>query len=89
MDEKVKQEGRSAGRRRGTTRVSRKNQITIPVAALRTARLSPGDAVSVEATGVGQVVLTRVDALVDRYAGALDTGGRLRGQVEKLREEWR
>jgi hypothetical protein len=35
------------------------------------------------------VVLTRIDELIDRYSGCLDTGGDLRKQVEGLREEWR
>ena len=43
----------------------------------------------VEAEGAGRVVLTRIDELVDRYAGCLKTGGELREQVEGLREEWR
>jgi hypothetical protein len=43
----------------------------------------------VEALGAGHVVLTRVDELITRYGGALDTGGSLRRQVEELREEWR
>ena len=77
------------GRRRGTTRVSRKNQVTLPVAALREAGLEPGDIVRVEATGAGRVILTRVDELLARYAGALDTGGALRRRVGELREEWR
>ena len=43
----------------------------------------------VEAEGAGQVLLTRVDELLDRYSGCLQTGGGLRRQVEGLREEWR
>jgi bifunctional DNA-binding transcriptional regulator/antitoxin component of YhaV-PrlF toxin-antitoxin module len=62
--------------------------VTLPVAALRVAGLGPGDVVRVEATRRGQVVLSRVEDLVERYSGALDTGGRLRGQVEELRNEW-
>lgn len=78
-----------AGTAPRTTRVSRKNQITIPVAALRAAGLGPGDVLRVEALGAGRVALTRVDELLERYAGALDTGGRFRGRVDALREEWR
>jgi bifunctional DNA-binding transcriptional regulator/antitoxin component of YhaV-PrlF toxin-antitoxin module len=69
-------------------RISSKNQITIPVAALRSAGFHAGDVVRVEATGAGQVTLTRLDELVDRYSGALRTGGRLRDQAAALREEW-
>jgi hypothetical protein len=49
----------------------------------------PGDILKVEAEGVGRVVLTRVDELIDRYSGCLETGGDLRGRVKGLREEWR
>jgi bifunctional DNA-binding transcriptional regulator/antitoxin component of YhaV-PrlF toxin-antitoxin module len=69
-------------------RISSKNQITIPVAALRTAGFAAGDVVRVEASGAGQVVLTKLDELVDRYSGALQTGGRLREQAQALRDEW-
>ncbi len=71
------------------TRVSPKHQVTIPVDALRSAGLAPGDALKVEATGAGRVILTRVDELVDRYSGSIDSGGKLRQRVEGLREEWR
>ena len=71
------------------TRISSKHQVTIPVAAFRSAGFEPGDTLKVEADGAGRVVLTRIDELVDRYSGCLDTGGDLRRQVEGLREEWR
>ena len=71
-----------------TTKVSRKNQITIPAAELRAAGLGPGDVLRVEALGAGRVALTRLDELLGRYAGALDSQGRLRRQVDDLREEW-
>ncbi len=75
--------------RKQTTKVSSKNQVTIPVAELRAAGLSPGDVVRVETVGAGQVVLTRLDELLTRYRGALDTGGELRRGVDRLRDEWR
>ncbi len=56
-------------RRRGVTRISRKNQATIPVDALRQAGLKPGDELIVEAAGAGRVVLVRAVDLVDRHAG--------------------
>jgi AbrB family looped-hinge helix DNA binding protein len=71
------------------TRVSSKHQVTIPAAAFRGAGLEPGDRLKVEAEGAGRVVLTRVDELVDRYSGQLETDGDLRERVEGLREEWR
>jgi bifunctional DNA-binding transcriptional regulator/antitoxin component of YhaV-PrlF toxin-antitoxin module len=82
IEEKVK-------KRLGQTRVSAKHQVTIPVQALRSAGLEPGDVLRVQADGAGRVLLTRVDELVDRYSGCLDTGGDLREQVKGLRDEWR
>ena len=74
---------------RNQTKVSRKHQVTIPAGAFRTAGLEPGDTLRVEADGAGRIVLTRIDELLDRYSGCLDTGGGLRKQVEGLRGEWR
>lgn len=79
MTEKVKNQ----------TRVSSKHQVTIPAGAFRMAGFEPGDTLKVEAEGAGRVVLTRVDELIDRYSGCLDTGGDLREHVEGLRGEWR
>jgi bifunctional DNA-binding transcriptional regulator/antitoxin component of YhaV-PrlF toxin-antitoxin module len=78
-----------SGRRRGQTKVSSKHQVTIPVGAFREAGLAAGDTLRVEAAGAGQIVLTRLDELLDRYSGCLDTGGGLRESVEELRREWR
>jgi AbrB family looped-hinge helix DNA binding protein len=75
-------------RRRGRTRISRKNQITIPVEALRKAGLRPGDEVRAEADGAGRIVLIREDDLIARYAGDL-TGVYTPGYLDKLRDEWR
>jgi AbrB family looped-hinge helix DNA binding protein len=74
--------------RRGRTRLSRKNQVTIPVDALRSAGLKPGDELVVEAAGAGRIVLTRADDALARYAGAL-TGAYHRGYLSELRDEWR
>jgi AbrB family looped-hinge helix DNA binding protein len=71
------------------TTVSSKHQVTIPAGAFRTAGLEPGDVLKVEADRAGRVLLTRIDELLDRYSGCMQTGGDLRGQVEGLREEWR
>jgi bifunctional DNA-binding transcriptional regulator/antitoxin component of YhaV-PrlF toxin-antitoxin module len=70
------------------TTVSSKHQVTIPLDAFRSARLEPGDVLKVEAEGAGRVVLTRLDELLDRYSGCLQTGS-LRERVKGLREEWR
>jgi AbrB family looped-hinge helix DNA binding protein len=76
-------------KQRNQTKVSSKHQVTIPAGAFHGAGLEPGDTLRVEATGAGRVVLTRLDELLDRYSGCLDTGGSLRERVEGLRGEWR
>jgi bifunctional DNA-binding transcriptional regulator/antitoxin component of YhaV-PrlF toxin-antitoxin module len=75
-------------RRRGRTRLSAKNQATIPVAALRQAGLKPGDELRVESAGAGRIVLTRVEEAIATYAGRL-TGVYPKGYLQKLRREWR
>lgn len=75
-------------RQRGRTRLSAKNQATIPVAALRRAGLRPGDELQVEAAGAGRIVLSRVEEALARYAGRL-TGVYPKGSLRKLRREWR
>jgi bifunctional DNA-binding transcriptional regulator/antitoxin component of YhaV-PrlF toxin-antitoxin module len=74
--------------RAGRSRISSKHQITIPVAAFRSAGFAAGDLVRVEAMGAGRVVLTKIDDLVERYSGSLATDGELRRSVESLRDEW-
>jgi AbrB family looped-hinge helix DNA binding protein len=76
-------------RRRDQTKVSSKHQVTIPARAFRSAGLEPGDTLRVEADGAGRIVMTKLDELLARYSGCLDTGGSLRQQVEGLRREWR
>lgn len=90
MQEKVKEPrpGRGAGRVPGRTRVSSKHQVTIPVRAFREAGLHEGDVVQVEVQGTGRILLTRFDDLIDRYAGALRTGGELGRTVRAVRDEW-
>ncbi len=75
-------------RRTGTTRISRKNQVTIPVDALRRAGLGPGDELRVESASPGRVVLSREVHPLLKYAGAL-TGAFEPGALQKLRNEWR
>lgn len=82
MAEEVKR-----ARRRGYTRLSSKNQATIPVAALEQAGLRPGDELKVEADGPGRVVLTRCENRFDKYAGAFP-GVFPPGFLEELRAEW-
>ncbi len=72
----------------GRTRVSSKHQVTIPVRAFREAGLHAGDVVQVEVQGAGRILLTRFDDLIDRYAGALSSGGELGRAVRTVRDEW-
>src|ERR1700742_3014019 len=74
---------------KGQTKISTKNQVTIPVSALRDAGMRAGDVLKAEADGAGRVVLTRVDEVLARYSGALETDGRLGDAVRGLRGEGR
>jgi len=62
--------------------------VTIPAVPFREAGLKPGDVLRVEADGGGRVVLTRIEELVNRYSGCLDTDGALRSSIDQLRKEW-
>lgn len=79
----------AGAKQRNQTKVSSKHQVTIPAGAFRSAGLEPGDTLRVDADGAGRIVLTRIDELLNRYSGCLDTGGSLRERVQGLRGEWR
>ncbi len=73
-------------RRRGTTRVSSKHQVTIPVEALARAGLRAGDRLRAEAHRPGEILLVREGDPIDRYAGSL-TGVYPDGDLDDLRRE--
>ena len=75
-------------RRRGGTRISRKNQVTLPMQALHQAGLKPGDELRVEAAGVGRLVLVRAVDLIERHAGKAP-GVYPPGYLDDIRNEWR
>jgi len=75
-------------RQRGRTRISAKNQATIPAEALKRAGLGPGDELRVEAAGSGRIVLVRTSDPIERYKGCL-TGAYPAGYLRRLRREWR
>jgi bifunctional DNA-binding transcriptional regulator/antitoxin component of YhaV-PrlF toxin-antitoxin module len=75
-------------RRRGTSRISAKHQITIPADALRAAGLEVGERVIAHADGPGRVILEREADIVDEFAGAL-SGAYDSGELDRLRDEWR
>lgn len=79
---------RTGAPRRDRTRVSSKHQVTIREPAFSAAGLRAGDEVQVRALGPGQVVLTRVDELLERYRGALPPGTFAPGWLEQQRGEW-
>jgi AbrB family looped-hinge helix DNA binding protein len=71
------------------SRVSSKNQITIPVDVLREAGLMAGDDVVIRAMGNGRIEVERADDLIARFAGSLPPGTYPSGHLEELRDEWR
>ena len=68
-------------------RVSSKNQVTIPVAAMRAAGLRPGDEVSIRPIGDGEVIIAARSSRVRRHAG-IATGIYAPGELDRLRDEW-
>lgn len=86
MAAKVKRLKQTSPRRKNVTRVSRKNQVTLPVAALAKARVKPGDRLMVEASGDGRILLVREHDVLDDFVGAVP--GLSRSNLERLRDEW-
>ncbi len=74
-------------RARGTTRVSRKNQVTLPIATLAAAHVSQGDKLRVSAKGDGRILLERFADPLDEFAGSVP-GLAAATQLEELRDEW-
>ncbi|HTN22353.1 MAG TPA: AbrB/MazE/SpoVT family DNA-binding domain-containing protein [Solirubrobacteraceae bacterium] len=68
-------------------RVSSKNQVTLPVEAMRAAGLRAGDEVTVRAIGDGEVVVAARASRVRRHAG-IARGIYRDGELERLRDEW-
>ena len=74
-------------RRKGFTRVSAKNQVTLPIDALLVAGLGPGDTLMVEAKSTGEIILRREEAPLDKYIGSMD-GMFPPNYLRDLRDEW-
>lgn len=68
-------------------RVSSKNQVTLPVDAMRQAGLRPGDEVTVRPLGDGEVIIAARGSRVRRHAG-IAAGIYPAGALDRLRDEW-
>jgi bifunctional DNA-binding transcriptional regulator/antitoxin component of YhaV-PrlF toxin-antitoxin module len=68
-------------------KVSSKNQITLPVKAMRAAGLHPGDEIEVRAAGNGEMVLAARGSRIRRHAG-IATGIYREDELDRLRAEW-
>jgi bifunctional DNA-binding transcriptional regulator/antitoxin component of YhaV-PrlF toxin-antitoxin module len=84
MNAKVK----DARRQPGATRISSKNQVTIPVQALAEAGLEAGDVVWAEVVAPGVVQLVSAESLVRRVAGAHTEVYSEGTGLDELRDEW-
>ncbi|HEY7961781.1 MAG TPA: AbrB/MazE/SpoVT family DNA-binding domain-containing protein [Solirubrobacteraceae bacterium] len=68
-------------------RLSSKNQVTLPVAAMRAAGLHAGDEVTVRPLGEGEVLVAARGSRVRRHAG-IAKGVYRDGELDRLRDEW-
>jgi bifunctional DNA-binding transcriptional regulator/antitoxin component of YhaV-PrlF toxin-antitoxin module len=68
-------------------RVSSKNQVTLPVEAMRAAGLHPGDEVTIRPIGGGEIVIARRGSRVRDHAG-IATGIYQPRELDRLRQEW-
>ncbi len=82
MTERVK-----PGRRRGYTRVSGKNQVTIPQAVLLAAHVAPGDELRVDVAADGAIRLVREQDPLEALIGSAP-GLSAHTDLERLRDEW-
>lgn len=70
------------------SKVSSKNQVTIPVEAMRAAGLHAGDEITVRPVGEGEIVIATRGSRVRRRAG-IAKGIYKDEELDQLRDEWR
>jgi bifunctional DNA-binding transcriptional regulator/antitoxin component of YhaV-PrlF toxin-antitoxin module len=70
------------------SRISSKNQVTLPVDELRAAGLDAGDEIHVRAVGRGALLIETPQSLVDRFAGTFDRSVYPDDYLQRLRDEW-
>lgn len=70
------------------SRISSKNQVTLPVDALRAAGLAAGDEIRVRAIGPRLLQVEAPESLVDRFAGVFDKQVYPDDYLQRLRDEW-
>jgi bifunctional DNA-binding transcriptional regulator/antitoxin component of YhaV-PrlF toxin-antitoxin module len=68
-------------------KLSSKNQVTLPVDALRAAGLYPGDEVTVRWVGAGEILIAARTSRVRRHAG-IATGIYRPRELDQLRDDW-
>lgn len=75
-------------RRAGVTRLSAKNQVTIPVSVLAKTGVKAGDDLRVEAAGPGRIVLVRAKDPLEELFGSVGGDVYPDRYLEELRGEW-
>jgi bifunctional DNA-binding transcriptional regulator/antitoxin component of YhaV-PrlF toxin-antitoxin module len=69
-------------------KVSSKNQVTLPIDAMRAAGLHAGDEVTIRATHAGELVIAARGNRIRRHAGIAE-GIYRPGELDRLRDEWK
>ena len=68
-------------------KVSSKNQVTLPVEAMRAAGLRAGDEVTVRPVGDGELIIAARGSRIRRHAG-IASGIYEHGEGDRRREAW-
>lgn len=79
--------GKVKGHPKQGSRISSKNQITLPVRVLQDAGLRAGERLVAHVEGPGRVTLVREGNPIEELAGIL-TGFYEPGILDRLRDEW-